>query len=163
MCEPFISKSDKEDETIYEFACRRLGKYMADNVLDPFTSGVFGSDSRKISVRSAFKILRDMEQEHGSLFKAIRAKLKNAPKKKQGKLSSFRDGMEELIIGLRKKLEGKVSFKTGVKVEKVSECENGCEIYFADSSAKYDIVVTAAQQNQPAKFYSQLLVNSPKK
>ncbi|MCH2207012.1 MAG: protoporphyrinogen oxidase [Lentisphaerales bacterium] len=157
MCEPFISKSGKEDETIYEFACRRLGKYMADNVLDPFTSGVFGSDCRKISIRSAFKVLRDMEQEHGSLFKAILTKMKNSPKKKQGKLSSFKDGMEELIIGLRKKLEDKISFKTGVKIEKVSESETGCEVSYSGSSELYDIVITACPAEPTGNILQSIL------
>ena len=35
LMEPFIPKLDKEDETIYEFACRRLGKYMAENIPRP--------------------------------------------------------------------------------------------------------------------------------
>ena len=147
MCEPLIPKIKKEDETLYEFACRRLGKYIANYVLDPFTSGVFGSDCRKISVRSAFKVLRDMELEHGSLFKAVRHKMKNSPKKKQGKLSSFKGGMEVLINGLRKKLENKVTFKTGTAVEKAELAGEGVKIsYIKDGqshSESFDAVVTA--------------------
>lgn len=44
---------------------------MAERLLDPVTSGIFGGDVRYLSVRSCFKMLRDMEQESGSVVRGM--------------------------------------------------------------------------------------------
>ncbi|MCM8535925.1 MAG: protoporphyrinogen oxidase [Lentisphaeraceae bacterium] len=161
MMEPFVKKSAEEDETIYSFAKRRLGTYMAENVLDPFTSGVFGSDCRKLSLRSAFPALRELEQEHGSLFKGIRAKLKNAPKNKQGKLSSFTGGMEDLIKGLRKKLETSVKFLENSPVSLVTSSDKGATVEFKKGAEAqtldFDAVITACPAEPTALMLSKVL------
>jgi protoporphyrinogen/coproporphyrinogen III oxidase len=161
LLEPFIKKMDKEDETLYQFAQRRLGQYMADYIIDPFTSGVFGADCRKISVRSAFPALRDMEQQHGSLFKALKAKMKNSGQKKQGKLSSFKNGMEELTLALREKLADRVQFITSSSVSKISSQENGTTLSFIKDNqlteACYDIIITACPAEPTANILAEEL------
>jgi protoporphyrinogen/coproporphyrinogen III oxidase len=121
LCEPFIKKSLLEDESLYEFAKRRLGKEVAEFLIDPFTSGVFGADCRKLSVRSAMPLLREMEQEHGSLFKAIKAKMKANKGQKPGKLTSLKEGMEELSKALQNKLADAINFQQNSHVTSVSE------------------------------------------
>lgn len=44
---------------------------MAQRLLDPVASGIFGGDIRRLSVRSCFKILYDMEQESGSVVRGM--------------------------------------------------------------------------------------------
>lgn len=44
---------------------------MAQRLLDPVASGIFGGDIRRLSVRSCFKMLFDMERESGSVVRAM--------------------------------------------------------------------------------------------
>lgn len=44
---------------------------MAEKLLDPVASGIFGGDIRNLSVRSCFQMLYDMEQKNGSVVKGM--------------------------------------------------------------------------------------------
>ena len=44
---------------------------MADMLIDPVASGIFGGDIKKLSVRACFRMLHDMEQESGSVVRAM--------------------------------------------------------------------------------------------
>lgn len=60
-----------EDESIYDFAVRRFSPLVAERLLDPVASGIFGGDIRNLSVRSCFKMLYDMEQDSGSVVRGM--------------------------------------------------------------------------------------------
>lgn len=44
---------------------------VAERLLDPMASGIFGGDIRKLSMRACFPRLVDMEQKHGSVVKGM--------------------------------------------------------------------------------------------
>jgi oxygen-dependent protoporphyrinogen oxidase len=92
------------DETIDQFGTRRLGKAFAETMLDPMVKGVFGGESRQLSLAAAFPRMVELERDYGGLFKAM---LKLArQRKKEGKsrtdagpsgvLHSFNGGMGAL-------------------------------------------------------------------
>jgi oxygen-dependent protoporphyrinogen oxidase len=127
----FAPKSSAADESIDAFVRRRLGKDVAESMIDPLVSGIYAGDSTKLSIRSCFPLLYEWEQKHGSLIKAFWAnwKLKNK-EKKQYSLFSFKMGMETLIHGLERdflrrggeivvstKVTGLSFTQQGVKVE----------------------------------------------
>ena len=70
------------DETIDQFGTRRLGKAFADTMLDPMVKGVFGGESRQLSLAAAFPRMVDLEKDYGGLFKAM---MKLARQKKEGR------------------------------------------------------------------------------
>eukprot|EP00035_Acanthoeca_spectabilis_P013630 m.254017 g.254017 ORF g.254017 m.254017 type:complete len:58 (+) comp15937_c0_seq7:511-684(+) len=39
------------DETVYDFACRRLGTDVANRLIDPMCVGIFGGDCRTLSLK----------------------------------------------------------------------------------------------------------------
>ncbi len=104
--EPMISKrKDISEESIYDFARRRIGRDAADYLVQPMVSGIYGGVAQKMSLNSCFPIMREMESEFGSLFKAMIAKGRKA--KKEGKksggpagpggwLTSFESGLDVL-------------------------------------------------------------------
>ncbi len=106
-CEPFAKKRPTGvDESIYDFACRRIGREAADYLVQPMVSGVYGGVASKLSLQSCFAIMREMEDEHGSLLKAMVAKAKAAkaagkksggPAGPGGWLTSFRGGLYRII------------------------------------------------------------------
>lgn len=103
LAEPFRrSNRNAEDEPLADFIRRRLGKEVLDNMVTPFVSGVYAGDPEKLSLRSSFSILYDLERQSGSLLlgglsKAFAKKDPSKPKKPRSKnLCSFIDGMDEL-------------------------------------------------------------------
>jgi oxygen-dependent protoporphyrinogen oxidase len=102
-CEPFAPARPPVDETIHAFASRRIGREAADVLIDPLVSGIFAGDARELSLQASFPKMWRMETDHGGLFRALLATIRSrrgageglgAP---AGRLTSFRDGMEDLI------------------------------------------------------------------
>ncbi|MXX75340.1 MAG: protoporphyrinogen oxidase [Holophagales bacterium] len=62
-----------EDESLFDFAARRMGRQAARRLISPVVLGIFAGDARKLSAAAAFPRLVAMEEAYGSLFKAMRA------------------------------------------------------------------------------------------
>ena len=67
--EPFIRSSTNAKESVYGFVERRLGKEMADYAIDPFVSGIYAGDPRKLSLQNAFPKMHALEANNGSIIK----------------------------------------------------------------------------------------------
>ena len=67
------SGSAEDDESLFDFAARRMGRQAARRLISPVVLGIFAGDARKLSAAAAFPRLVAMEKAHGSLFKAMRA------------------------------------------------------------------------------------------
>uniref|UniRef100_A0A8C6L5C4 Protoporphyrinogen oxidase n=1 Tax=Nothobranchius furzeri TaxID=105023 RepID=A0A8C6L5C4_NOTFU len=65
--EILVKRGKEDDESIYSFVSRRLGKELADIAVDSLCRGVFAGDCRNLSVRSCFPPLFNAEQKRGSL------------------------------------------------------------------------------------------------
>jgi protoporphyrinogen/coproporphyrinogen III oxidase len=113
--EPFATPRDPDvDETVYEFAQRRIGTEFAEAFIRPMVVGITAGDAREVSLDAMFPRMRAMEVEHGSLFRALRAKQKEAaargtksdgPAGPGGRLTTFREGgIERLSDALRDRL-----------------------------------------------------------
>jgi oxygen-dependent protoporphyrinogen oxidase len=103
--EPFASPHPGHDETVFEFASRRIGKQAAEVLVDAMVTGVFAGDSRELSLAATFPKMAAMESEHGSLTKALFAKMRAAKKTGSrsagpagpgGTLTTFSGGMVRL-------------------------------------------------------------------
>ncbi len=103
--EPFASPHPGHDETVFEFASRRIGRQAAEVLVDAMVTGIFAGDSRKLSLAATFPKMAAMESEHGSLTKALIAKMRAAKKSGSrsagpagpgGTLTTFSGGMERL-------------------------------------------------------------------
>jgi oxygen-dependent protoporphyrinogen oxidase len=121
------------DESVYAFAARRIGHEAAGVLVDAMVSGIFAGNARELSLQSAFPKMAAMEREHGSLFRALLARRREArrdPSKKlggpagpAGHLTSFQHGMQELTDTLAARLGDRLT--TGRQVERVSRGEGG--------------------------------------
>jgi oxygen-dependent protoporphyrinogen oxidase len=95
LLEPFAKgPPNGHDETVFEFACRRIGQEAADVLVDTAVSGISAGDSRALSLQSAFPLMAEMERDHGSLFRAMIARRKQG--KGPARLLTFRSGMNAL-------------------------------------------------------------------
>ncbi|GMF10575.1 unnamed protein product [Phytophthora lilii] len=69
--ELFVKPAVVEDESVYSFTARRFSPLVAERLLDPMASGIFGGDIRKLSMRACFPMLMDLERKHGSVVKGM--------------------------------------------------------------------------------------------
>ena len=92
-------KEGDEDETLAEFARRRLGEEALNRLLDPMVAGIFAGDPERMSLKAAFPAIYNLEKEYGGLIKGLIAKIKEAKRKggkaagpagPGGKLTSFK-------------------------------------------------------------------------
>lgn len=100
--EPFAKgPPDDEDESVWDFAARRLGPRFADTFMGPMVTGIVAGDAKQTSLASLFPRMRRLEAEHGSLIRAMRSVAKQrraqgaesgGPAGPGGRLTSFRDG-----------------------------------------------------------------------
>lgn len=157
LAQEFIKpkRTDGVDETLAEFARRRLGAEALDKLIGPMVSGIFAGDPETMSLKSCFPRIHELEQEYGGLIKAM---LKLARKKKAeikagkqvasaagpgGVLTSFVEGIQELTDATARGLKGKV--KTGSAVNGMKAVDGGWELRLADGSTfDAEVVVAAA-------------------
>jgi oxygen-dependent protoporphyrinogen oxidase len=79
MLEPFAARPPAGvEETVFDFAERRVGFEAAEYLVDAAISGITAGDSRRLSVGAAFPLMVEMEREHGSLIRAMLARRKTA-------------------------------------------------------------------------------------
>lgn len=76
--EPFgKTKNSTEDESIRSFIKRRFGSpALADNIISAVMHGIYSGDVSKLSVKATMPSLAKLEQEHGSIFKAMWLKMR---------------------------------------------------------------------------------------
>ncbi len=141
--EPFAAERNGDiDESIYDFARRRIGKQAADYLVQPMVSGVYGGVAKKLSLKSCFPIMREMEDEYGSLLKAMIAKARKAraegkksggPAGPGGWLTSFYGGLYGIIKGFAGKYGENIS--TGKAAASVKRADDAYLIEFVGGSS----------------------------
>ncbi len=150
--EPFIS-AKMEDETLADFATRRLGREAFENLIDPMASGVFAGDPANMSVESCFPKIKKIERDYGGLIKGMIRLGREAKKAGKGPvgagpggtLSSFPGGLEQLITAARTAL-GEERIKLGCRVTGIEKLQTGYRVHIAGkqkSSLEADFVALA--------------------
>lgn len=103
--EPFVAKASQEqaaNESIWDFAARRLGPQAADKLIAPMVLGVFAGNARELSLTACFPKLATLEREHGSLIRGMLATRRARSKDQRfatgpsGKLASAVDGLQSV-------------------------------------------------------------------
>jgi oxygen-dependent protoporphyrinogen oxidase len=143
LMEPFANRAPHgADETIFEFASRRIGHEAASTLIDAMVSGVFAGDINRLSLSSTFPKMAEMEARHGGLVKAMLARMRERKAAKRrvaelkrkgedvedltspggpagpgGTLTSLDDGLDLLVTTLHEVLGDRIHLAT--KVEQV--------------------------------------------
>ncbi|MBZ5497928.1 MAG: protoporphyrinogen oxidase [Acidobacteriia bacterium] len=122
--EPFIAaRRDDSDESVFDFAARRIGRGAAESFIDPMVAGIFGGLARELSLPACFPIMREMEQRYGGLVRALLARQfkrrpggrdgavrkSSGPAGPGGRLTSFRGGLDILVTRLHERLQAIIS------------------------------------------------------
>lgn len=114
LLEALVPKRSDEvtEESLAEFAIRRLGREAYEKLIDPMASGIYAGDPEELSLKSCFPKIYNLEKEYGSLIRGMIKLQRKANKTGRpspgpgpgGTLTSFQRGMETLVDALRNKL-----------------------------------------------------------
>ena len=131
-------RRENADESVFDFAARRIGREAAEVLVDAMVTGIYAGDSQKLSLECTFPRMREMERQHGGLFKAMRARRRELRAQRDGQpatagarqgavprttggpigpggtLTSFVDGMETIVHALVQALGPRLHLDTPV-------------------------------------------------
>ena len=156
LLEPFISAGARvPDESVEEFAARRVGPEAARVLASAAVAGIFGGDSREISMASAFPRLSELEARYGSVVKGLSAARRARRESCEGEpsgggLLSFEGGMEEWARALAAPLgeRARVSSKVAAVVE---QPRGGVRLELASGpSLELDLAIVATDAGAAA-------------
>jgi len=156
LWEPFASGPPPGiDESLGEFARRRLGAEALEKLIDPMVTGIFAGDPDEMSLRSCFPVIYDLERKYGGLVRGMlgvrRERARQGMKGEMsagpgGVLMSFDHGVQTLTDALA----GRLSEGLHLRVS-VDRIERHGEGYLLSMSAEgrreemaADVVVIAA-------------------
>jgi oxygen-dependent protoporphyrinogen oxidase len=154
-----------EDESIADFATRRLGREAAERLVAPLLGGISAGDASDLSMRAAFPQLVAMEQTHGSLVRAMRAAGRGghgtAGSRPGGgsAFTSLEAGTEELVRALVDQLQADgVTMHRGASVEALSaRGAGGYSVRFgAEGVLEADAVLLAIPAHAAANLVAAL-------
>ncbi len=152
LVEPFIpARRDDEDESLGDFASRRLGREALDKFIGPVLGGIYNTDPEKQSIMTTSPVMREMEREYGGLFKGAFARMRQARRDRHNgtvrkpRFITFQDGVQTLIDALVERLSGDLKLQAGV--EAIERDADGYRLTLADGStlaARRLIIATPA-------------------
>lgn len=143
----FIRPAGNE-ETVFDFAARRFGQRAASIFAKPVILGITAGDAARTSLDALFPRIRRMEQEHGSLLRAMMRgrKRSDTGARLGGRLTGFaRGGMQRLIDALNESLAAVM--KTGAAVTAIERSAGRYLLTLADGntmSARIVVLATPA-------------------
>ncbi len=145
------------DETLADFARRRLGQEALDKLIAPMVSGIFAGDPETMSLKSCFPRIAELEAQYGSLIRAMihlqRAKKRQGngdrsgagPAGPGGVLTSFEGGLEDLVHSLQAALAGGVRTSSGVTALEKGQGDSPYRIHLSGQGGtiETDVVILA--------------------
>lgn len=125
--EPFIKPHEK-DVSLADFISHRFGKAILTQFVEPFITGIYSGNAKKMSAKHTLKMIWEAEQSHGSVLKGL-AKRKKTQK---AQMFNFPNGLSELIDNITQRLSDKIQCNT--EVIKISVFEEGYQITDSDNN-----------------------------
>ena len=153
--ELFTQPSMAEDESVWDFACRRFNPTIAEDVFDPMVTGIFGGSSREISVKLAFPKLVAMEKEYGSVVKGFF----KTPKHRGPALFSFQRGVKSLIQKLEEVTPAMIHY--GEEVVSIQQKDQGFVVQTGQRSYEADYLFSALPCQELGKLLIPQLLSIP--
>ena len=155
------------DESLGDFARRRLGPEALEKLIDPMVTGIYAGDPDRMSLRACFPLIYDLERKYGGLVKgmiALQKERRRAGVKQEmsagpgGVLMSFDAGVQTLTDVLAERLaEG---LHTGVPVDRIERRDGKLVLSLTERGLRgemdTDAVVVAAPAYAAAAMLSPL-------
>jgi oxygen-dependent protoporphyrinogen oxidase len=151
---------DAGDESLGAFFRRRLGQEALDHIVEPLLTGIYTGDADQLSVLATFPRFRQMEQEHGSLVKALwhakrLARKTDSPGVIATPFVTLREGLGHLVHTLETSLKG-VTVLTGMRVRELRRQEQRYVVKINDQSIAVDAVIVTTPAYDAAELLAPL-------
>jgi len=157
LMELFIppEKGDR-DESVSDFARRRIGEEALEKLLEPMVAGVYAGDPDRMSLKASFPTIYALEKRYGGLIRGFLGLIKErrrrgGPAGPGGTLTSFKGGTSDLIAALSEHLEENLF--TATPVEAVLKDGDRWKVKVKGEFKDFDVVVLST----PAYVSSKLL------
>jgi oxygen-dependent protoporphyrinogen oxidase len=118
LAEPLFPRAPTSDESVSTFFSRRFGTELAEQLVDPFVSGVYAGDPRELSMQETFGKLWQAEQRHGSVVVGMLAGTRSGKpkpkrrKRRRSQMISFQDGLRTWPEAIGRALGPRLSLNT---------------------------------------------------
>lgn len=155
--EPFIPRISMNGESVAAFFERRVGREITDFAVDPFVSGIYAGDPKRLSIKSAFPKLFNYEKDKGSITRgALVSRKEKRSKLPKGSPRSFtfKDGMITLTGTLHDKLKDSVRLTTPVL--SLTKRGDGYVTETAAGEELFDSVVISTPSDAASSLVSEL-------
>lgn len=106
-------KKGDEDESIADFTIRRLGREAFERLVEPLVGGIYGGDSRRLSLLATLPRFKEMERKDRSLIWSMKKAQKNAKKIKREEESGARYSFFVTLRGGMKTLPERLADRLG--------------------------------------------------
>lgn len=155
-------KKGDVDESLSDFAKRRIGEEALEKLLDPMVSGIFAGDPDRLSLKSAFPAIYYLEKQYGGLIRGLMAKMKDANSKSSsgpagpgGVLTSFKGGVKDLIDALSQFLGDSV--ETDVEILELKKERGNWKVTYKKNGTLYDDSFETVVLSTPAYASAEIL------
>ena len=108
LAEPLVPpRTDDADESLGDFARRRLGREAFERLVQPLVAGIYTADPEKLSMRAALRRFYDFERRDGSLLRGLsrEARASGSAAKPSAAAQSSSGARYNLFVTLRGGLE----------------------------------------------------------
>jgi oxygen-dependent protoporphyrinogen oxidase len=152
------------DESLGDFARRRLGPEALEKLIDPMVTGIYAGDPDRMSLRSCFPLIYDLERKYGGLVKgmiALQRERRSAGEKREmsagpgGVLMSFDHGVQALTDILTDRLSDGIHL--GVKVDRVLRRNGRIVLSLEEEGLRGEIDTDVAVLATPAYAAAEML------
>lgn len=157
LAEPFQpARKDDGDESLGNFVRRRLGAEALDKFIGPVLGGIYNADPNLQSIMVTSPIMREMEKESGSLFRAAIQRGHRAHKNQKSgstkpRFITYKNGLQGIVDPLVRQLTGDLRLNSRVRF--INENQNGYRIWTSNGEIVYaDAIVFATLANVTAEL-----------
>jgi oxygen-dependent protoporphyrinogen oxidase len=146
-----------DDESLADFARRRLGVEAYERLIQPLVGGIYTADAEKLSIRATLSRFVEMEQRHGSLIRALRKQSRagghdaSAAGARYSLFVAPRDGMSSLIDALAGRLPPDC-VRLSAPVEKLALRADG---RWQIDGETFDAVIVAVPAHRAARLLAE--------
>jgi oxygen-dependent protoporphyrinogen oxidase len=159
LAEPFQpARRDDADESLGDFVRRRLGAEALDKFIGPVLGGIYNTDPNIQSIMVSSPVMREMERESGSLFRAAFQRGMRAHKNGHGhghghgkkpRFITYKSGLQGIVDGLVSQLTGDLRLNSSV--QSITENHSGYHVQLIRGDIfRADAIVIATLANVAA-------------
>ena len=153
-------RTDESDESLHDFSIRRFGREAYERLIQPLIGGIYTADPTKLSMDATMKQFVDMERNHGSLIRAMRAAEARSKDKPVGDAKASgaryglfvapREGMSSLIAAIAARLPA-------------GTVRTSAPVQAAQPSAEQQWMVTSGEEGEAARteLFDAVIVATP--